>query len=163
MCVCVYWISQMSLVALCRPLRVWFTNHLQCCHGDDAVYSLQLCSKRYLRNRAYELPLCDNNAVNSAVSWINKLTILSLSLFCLHSEPEVLPSSASVLAVLYSHLSIFFSVSNVLGSMCGPLGWISKGGSAAATWQITGNVPDLLSNFVTLSFLMKFCSQLSNL
>lgn len=109
------------------------------------------------------ISLCDNNRVNWAVSWINELTILSPPLFCLHSESEVLSVSASVFAILYWYLSILFSVSNVLWC-CVWTFWLnlSKCGSAAATWQITGDTLNLLSILVTISFFMKFCNWLSN-
>lgn len=50
-------------MALCR-LR--FTNYLQCCHRDEAVYSLLLCSKWCVRHKL----------VNSSVWWHSELKYL---------------------------------------------------------------------------------------
>lgn len=130
---------------------------------EITLFTLLLCPKWYLRNEACEFPFVIiiqwTQQYLGYISWPS----CSPPLLCLHSESKVLSMSASVFAIVYSHQSILFPVNNVLWCLVWPF-WLnlSKCGSATATWQMTGDRPNLLSILVTISFLMKFCNWLSN-
>ena len=128
-----------SLVVFCRPLPVWFTNHLQCCHGEDAAFSLLLCPKWYLRDEACEFPFVIK------IQWTQQ----RIGYMSRPSWPHPCLSTQEIRSLFHVYYVILisehlFPISNI------PCAWpfqlnLSNCRSAAATWHITSDMLNLLS------------------
>lgn len=114
-----------------------------------------------MRNEACEFPFVIEQWTQQYLGWVSRLPY-SHTVFVYMVKSEVKHPLQCLL--LYICIWAFcFLLAMLLDVVRGPF-WLilSKFGSAAATWQITGDMLNLLSILVTISFLMKFFNWLSN-